>query len=513
MALDFISLLLSKDAPKQADQTMSPHLKQFVKPATLGMDMWQNMPVDKEIQDTDHAIARGYRMDSLQTCATSLLDAASRLEKTVRRETRYWENVLSVSERGWSICRMPREKHNLGVRFGFLEALGEYRERGLAALRADESGNVILDKGLGNDSKFVRIRTRRGNQIVGISSSPPRIDGAETNLEGRIRAARDSLYEEELFHEMIRESRTLASYGVDMRQSTICVPTRLDARLKDAATIVFDTILVDLVSIDDMGSEELRNQTHDQMAQTVAVVFRLLLSYAHGERLKRRSETPPPMSLAKPDAAVVSILRPVLSMLHHQSIAKDVDNCLDRLGSLLGSASIEAHVKPARFDRSLLGEAEDIDRLMEKMLALVHTQSSLHVNLPGRSEPLSFILHVSSSTAAPTLGCRIQLQSPVGPRVVDFTEMDDLIDHLDAMVGSGLILGISSGLPGWKLNERLGFVSNADNSRKVTVLVESGLVDASAGQLSLEHDGQSTQWTCEGTEDTKRFWDVVGSIE
>jgi mediator of RNA polymerase II transcription subunit 17 len=51
----------------------------------------------------------------------SILASASRLEKEIELETRYWQQVLAVSENGWSVCRLPNEKHTLGVRFGFSE--------------------------------------------------------------------------------------------------------------------------------------------------------------------------------------------------------------------------------------------------------------------------------------------------------------------------------------------------------------------------------------------------------
>lgn len=509
MALDFISLLLSKDAPKQAELTMSPHLKQFVKPGTLGMDMWQNMPVDQENMDTDNIIARGYRLDSLQTCADSLLSAASRLEKTVQRETRYWENVLSVSERGWSICRMPREKHNLGVRFGFMEAYGEYRDRGMAALRAGESGNVILDKGFGHATKVVRVRTELAGDITG-SSRVVVPDESGANLEARIRAARDSLYEEELFHEMIRESRALASYGVDMRQSTIRFPTRLDSRDGETSASGYDSILIDLVALDDMDAQPDLQQ-HDEQAEAIAVAFRLLLSHAHGERLKRRSVIPPPMSLAKKKTAVASILRPVMSLLHHQSIAKDMDTYLERVKSILRVASIEVTVGRTRFDRQVLKHAGSLKTMMEAITSPVHSHGFVQLKLPKSNKKLKFDLQLSSSSLASTLGARVQLSSPVGLPSVDFTEISDLFEYLDAMIGSALALGIVSGLPGWNCNERLGVVFKDDYSSKVAVEVSSAMTEADGGRLMLNVGGEEKIWKAGGEkDDSRRFWDVVG---
>ena len=60
-------------------------------------------------------------MKSLNNAADSLLKSASRLEEEVEKETRYWSQALAVKEKGWSLSRLPREKHTLGVRYGFLE--------------------------------------------------------------------------------------------------------------------------------------------------------------------------------------------------------------------------------------------------------------------------------------------------------------------------------------------------------------------------------------------------------
>ena len=67
----------------------------------------------------------GWRMKSLNSAADSLLKSASRLEEEVEKETRYWSQTLAVKEKGWSLSRLPREKHTLGVRYGFAE--GETR--------------------------------------------------------------------------------------------------------------------------------------------------------------------------------------------------------------------------------------------------------------------------------------------------------------------------------------------------------------------------------------------------
>lgn len=120
-ALDFVSLLLSKETPRQAEISMSPHLKQTVPIGSLGLDITR-LPQPSESEEREaELVSQGWKLEGLTSAADSLLRSASRLEKEMEQETRYWGQVLAVKKEGWSICRLPRERHTLGVRYGFAE--------------------------------------------------------------------------------------------------------------------------------------------------------------------------------------------------------------------------------------------------------------------------------------------------------------------------------------------------------------------------------------------------------
>lgn len=499
MALDFLSLLLSKDSPKTAELTMSPYLKQYIKPGTLAVDTWHNVQPDKESQKVDDTIAGSWRMQSLQTSAESLLGAATRLEKIVRRETRYWDQVLSVSDKGWSIARLPREKHNLGVRFGFLEALGEFRDRGLAALRADEDGNVLLDKGLGNNSKVLRVRIQRGDSIVGMSQMPDTSDESQTTLEARIRHARDSLYEEELFHEVIRESRGLASYGVDMRESVIRLPTRLSSTAS-TSTSDTDEILIDLLPLSDIQKRSQGQNSEDAWAQAIAVALRLLLSYTHRERLANRSEIPPPISTTKREAPVASIMRPILTLLQHRSVLADIGAYLERVKRLLNSASIEVTIETAAFDPALLRSAESIDALMQKSLVPLQSRIRLSLKTPRKTGALEFGVEIQTSISPPAYGSVMVVTSPVGLPRVEIPETQELKDYLDTAIANALCEEIAEVSTGWTLNDRCGVLFREDNFDKISIEVCAKEVDVAQDHLILRASKQTFEWRTEDDE-------------
>ncbi len=102
---------------------MSPELKQMVPLGSLGAEVVQRPQVSEIERYNEEMTVMGWRMHSLNGTVDSLLRSATRLEEEMEREARYWEQVLAVKEKGWSLHRLPREKHTLGVRYGFAEGM------------------------------------------------------------------------------------------------------------------------------------------------------------------------------------------------------------------------------------------------------------------------------------------------------------------------------------------------------------------------------------------------------
>ena len=121
MALDFLSLLLSQYAPGAVTLTLSPFLKQTLPLGSLGAEVVQAPEKSESEQQQDEMVTMGWRMQSLNDVADSLLVSAARLDGEIVKETTYWRQVLAVKEKGWSLARLPGEKHTLGVRYGLAE--------------------------------------------------------------------------------------------------------------------------------------------------------------------------------------------------------------------------------------------------------------------------------------------------------------------------------------------------------------------------------------------------------
>lgn len=122
MLQDMVSLLMSKDAPKAAS-SISPALKEMTSAGTLGFDRNPPAIVERAESDKARTQADGLNFQSINATADKLLSSATKLETEVTKETRYWEQILSVTERGWNITKVRGSAHTLGVRYACSEGM------------------------------------------------------------------------------------------------------------------------------------------------------------------------------------------------------------------------------------------------------------------------------------------------------------------------------------------------------------------------------------------------------
>ncbi|KAI9786758.1 MAG: RNA polymerase II mediator complex subunit [Peltula sp. TS41687] len=347
-ALDFVSLLLSKHTPRQAELSMSKHLKDHAPLGSLGAEKVQAQREPAEVVKDQELVCKGWKLQSLNAAADALIKSATRLETEIEQEAQYWEEILAIDRKRWLLCRLPRERHTLGVRFGFLEAATEFRERGLAALRRGDNGRVMLDQGFNNSTpKAIRVRIQsKDGKTTGSSSIPSMIPPDSSSVEDLILQARNSIYEEELYHESSREARILTNQGVRIHDSTI-VCTLPDQQQQ---------ILIDLIplknpndeastSLSSSSSSAQASNTHNNnntLAQAIALALRLLLSQAHRQTHHRRTQPPPPLTDRKRPAQAYSLLRPVLTYLHHEHTTRRLGRNLNALLSPLHLANLPA---------------------------------------------------------------------------------------------------------------------------------------------------------------------------
>jgi mediator of RNA polymerase II transcription subunit 17 len=532
-ALDSLSLLESKYIPAHGTKTMSTALKEAIPPGTLSYDKWnlsKQNPTRKHQQEA--IIFKGSVLSTLSSSADSLLQAASRLEKDVKRETEYWDKVLSLTNAGYPVFKMPSDKRTLAVQFGAREAGPLFRERGIAALRANEDGTVKLNQSLTAKPKTTRLRILEDNKLVytsttTASSAPLALD---TSLQNLVRQAQDSLFEEELFHEMVMESRDLQPLGVKLRENVIHIP--LSARQDNTNQ---REALIDLVPLDE--AQDTKNTTENDVTyDIIAVAFRLLLSHTYHKRLHRRSLVPPPLSERKRSTPPSSIIRPVMAVSQHGSAYHPLSDYLTRVSTNLKAAGI-----PIQFNSSQVTALSSLIRNLSTPPSLPLKQSStLHTFLDtltkpitnnitfavpsayGKDDPEGTIkIEISTNLSAPQLGTEymLYLTKPLAKLmhgndgVATKLPFDSATD-LTSFIGAILSLDISRNvlLPkgidgGWE---------HADGNPAISKVVQIEGTKRKLGiRLSVEAEEISVSriWLGSMKEDGRESWDSSASKE
>ena len=446
MAVDFVSLLESEHVAHAA-QTMSVALKEAVPNKTLGTDLWEHMPVDEARLAQDRLLARNVKMRSLQQSADDILGAAKRLEDNVRKETQFWDQMLSISSKGWSICRLPNSK-GLGVRYGFSESSAEFSRRDIAALNSNEDGSVSLDRGFGTKPTGLKITVSRNGQVAGRSSLPSTSDESETTLEARIRHARDSIFDEELFREMMRESRTMASLGVAVRGKTIIIPA---ATIEDPDST---EIHIELAPLDDGAEFQSGSASPDNAtAQAIALGARLILSQAHRDKLIKRSEVPALMAERSEEKPVMSILKPLTSFLLHKSSLKAVNSYIAKATAVLSLAGIDVTASRAVFELPENNQITNTTDLVSMLKSTMVSTGNLKIKTP--SNTVAITVQVESSLAQTNnMNSNFTLTAP-DDLTLRFDAIEDVVQSADAAIASGLAATLASRADGdWMQDER-----------------------------------------------------------
>lgn len=330
LTVDFISLVLSKEQPSQAGAAVSPALRDLVGLGTLGADKLATSNIDEARLRDNKLVATGCKFADIDRTVESLLTSASRLQKEISVETKYWAEVLAVSDKGWAVTRVPNEPETLGVRYGFSEAAPDFRNTSLAPMRRGDDGSVDLDCGrmLGDPQRLL-VTLEKDGRIVG-QSALPRPLPQDAPLEDRVLEARNTILAQELWHEINREGRLLQAYGVRLETSA------LSCSLNDDLRVVF--ALQPLERLVEEGASE--SLPEDYRAESLSAALHQLLTYAHRINNQKRTRPMPKHRIQSTTTPPYPLLRPVLAHLQHETSTQDATRFISDLTTVLQSAGV-----------------------------------------------------------------------------------------------------------------------------------------------------------------------------
>jgi mediator of RNA polymerase II transcription subunit 17 len=327
-ALDFVSLLLSKENPAQAVATFSPGLRDMVGIGTLGASMLEAPTILAHSRVPDNKlVAIGKRLMDLNKAADTALAASKRLQREIGFETKYWSEVLGVSEAGWQTFRMPYEPQTLGVKFGFSNAAPEFKAQSIAPMRRAADGSIRLEHGkMGGGTKRLQVSILENGVTVGRSSLPRPLP-PDAPLQDRVKESRDTIFARELWHEINREARVLGARGVSLEGSAVTYP------LNDTQTVSLQLVTV--------GEEEATLSgehagVQDALANWLCTTLSLLLSNAHRANEQKRFEP----SANKRSTSPSSILAPLMTYYEYDRTAQKCAQHLAVFNTVLHGAGV-----------------------------------------------------------------------------------------------------------------------------------------------------------------------------
>ncbi|KAJ5056969.1 subunit 17 of mediator complex-domain-containing protein [Bipolaris maydis] len=431
-ALDLVSLVLSQDPNKRSLNFFSPTfreqgLNQGIPLGSFGMSRENHehrirKPEEQQrLQDVEarqEVVAQGARMDALDSSVDEILKAAKHLEKEIRRETKYWHQIVSVSDKGWPIQRLRQNVRHapFAVRYGLPEASDHFKARGFAPLQMDKDGSIILDPALALKPKILRVRISIDGKITGTSQISIDAELANQSLEKSIQLARDSLFEEELYYEMSLETRQLLAYGVEFRDSVIYVDAPQMGSLSQNRKLLIDCVPRD----DPIPSSQSRE--YDWLAKNIAESLRLLLAHEHSMRLYRRSQLPPPLTGKAREKQPPPLLRTLLAVLYHIEGVDSLHAYLGSVAKTLRSAGLDVTLETTRENSwaALVGSLEAsskkgisaTDQLFEIFMKPFGGTATL--TLPTSNGAQSETLNIMTRTiiGQPTFGTEHRLSLP-----------------------------------------------------------------------------------------------------
>lgn len=325
LSLDFVSLLLSKETPNQANTTLSPALRDLVGFGVLGTSRLQDSNITPARSQDDLAVATGWRLIGTNKMVDSVLEAAERLEKEISLETKYWADVLAVSDNGWTVASLPYENNTLGVRYGFAEAAPEYRNSSIAPLRRNDDGTVRLERGVSSGgSKRVHAVIIKNGQVTGKSRLPGKV-ADQARLQDRVLEARNTIFSQELWYEINKEARTLLSLKVRPMDDSIVYDVDPETKV--------------VLTLEELDTPDAGDELPDsQFANTVVLGLHFLLLFSH--RLSYFKRTQSTQANNGRDTPPLSILRPLISRWSYDNACTQLTYFLTKLKTILHDAGL-----------------------------------------------------------------------------------------------------------------------------------------------------------------------------
>lgn len=195
-------------------------------------------------------------------------------------------------------------------------------------MRRLENGSVDLDCGrLGRIQERIVVSYLRDNQVTGRATLHDNNMGADPSLEHRVLGARNTIFAQELWGELVREARTLAAYDVRPDDK------KLTCELEPGIKLVIELLPTNQAQNDPAAT----NLPDNTVAETISASLHILLTYAHRcNELVRIRPMPPHISRSR-GPQTYTLLRPIIARIMS---ARSTAACTSYVGGIISALKL-----------------------------------------------------------------------------------------------------------------------------------------------------------------------------
>ena len=364
----------------------------------------------------------------------------------------------------------------------------------------------------------------QGKQIASSMTTAPK-PLMDDSVEAEILNARNSIFDEELHHEIHREARNLVNQGVRCVGTSVLIPFESNKQLE-----------IDLVSTEDNTLDNAAEDTigSSRMVENATIVLRILLSYAHRQNLRSRSKKPPALRESKPPRRLYPILKPVVEYLQHRSHVRALQTFLAEVRATIGRAGLNLTVgtTESSYDIASISAAatksEDyskVEALVQQLTSPLH--STIAINIIDGSTVVNLDIQTTLSlpegTTFNVVNKEFPLQSPISqlPQSTQYTTLVDVENYITFLTMLSTLHHLLSKFSDWRTCSTHGtsIMRNRSGTRDREIV---SLVLAK-GQLSMtwqRSGGMNDQgmWTweaedVEGAGETRSMIDLIQDLQ
>jgi mediator of RNA polymerase II transcription subunit 17 len=323
------------------------------------------------------------------------------------------------------------------------------------------------------------------------------------SVEKEISSARDSIFDEELHHEIHREARNLVNQGVRCIDNSVLIPFETDKQIE-----------IDLVPTKDSASEYIHYSS--PVVANIATSLRILLSYAHRQNLRNRSEKPPPLRESRVPRPPYAILKPVIEYFQHRSHVQSIHTFLEQLHNILAVAGLDLSIETAgSFQNHAIASLVNkksydsaVETLIKQLTSPPH--STMTMRLPDGATNITIDIH--TALHPPTLGTsflvtneNIPLESPIAQlsQSMQYSSLAALESHLLHLTTLSILHHLLSSFDHWRI-----FSPHSTSIMRT----RPGSQDRDMASVMLERERLSLNWQRNGRFNDQGIWtwDTLG---